>query len=47
MNDNWGYVIAGYAITGVSLIVYTVSIKLRARRARALLARETPSDASD
>jgi hypothetical protein len=41
MSDNWGYVIAGYAITGATLLGYAVSVRIRARRARRLLAEET------
>jgi hypothetical protein len=40
MSDNWGYVIAGYVITGVTLIGYAVSVRIRARRARRMLAEE-------
>jgi hypothetical protein len=41
MSDNWGYVIAGYAITGATLIGYAVSVRIRTRRARRLLAKDS------
>lgn len=41
MSDNWGYVIAGYGITAAALIGYAVSVRIRARRARRMLAEET------
>jgi hypothetical protein len=41
MSDNWGYVTAGYVITGVTFVGYALSVRIRARRARRLLADET------
>ncbi len=40
MNDNWGYVIAGYAIVGSALGVYAVWVRQRIRR----LQRSLPDD---
>jgi hypothetical protein len=33
-SSNVNYVVAGYVITGVGLIAYTVSLKVRLRRQR-------------
>jgi hypothetical protein len=41
MPSNWNYVAAGYLITAGSIVLYAVSIRLRARRARRLIADET------
>jgi hypothetical protein len=41
MPSNWNYVIAGYVITAGSLVLYALSIRWRARRARRLIADET------
>ena len=32
MDDNWGYVAAGYGITAVTLVVYAAWIRVRTRR---------------
>ncbi|HEX5615010.1 MAG TPA: heme exporter protein CcmD [Acidimicrobiia bacterium] len=34
MDENWGYVVVGYALTGVSLAAYVGWIWTRTRRAR-------------
>jgi hypothetical protein len=38
MSSNWNYVTAGYVITASSLVLYALSIRWRARRARRLIA---------
>ncbi len=43
MSDNWGYVIAGYAITGGTLAAYAVWLRYRLRRLR----RALPGDGRD
>jgi hypothetical protein len=40
MNNNWGYVAAGYTITAVTLVTYAVWLRLRIRRVRRALSDE-------
>jgi hypothetical protein len=40
MSDNWGYVVAGYALTTGTLVAYATWIKLRTRRLKRLLSDE-------
>jgi hypothetical protein len=36
--DNWNYVIVGYTVSAVSLVGYTVWLRVRSRKLRKLLA---------
>jgi hypothetical protein len=40
VSDNWGYVVAGYALTAGTLAAYATWIKLRTRRLKRLLSDE-------
>ena len=36
--DNWNFVVVGYAVSAVSLVGYTVWLRVRSRKLRKLLA---------
>jgi hypothetical protein len=40
MDDNWGYVIAGYTVTAVSLTAYVAWLHVRLKRAKQSLPAE-------
>ena len=40
MSHNWGYVAAGYSIATVTLVTYTVWLRVRIRRVRRALSDE-------
>jgi hypothetical protein len=43
MSDNWGYVIAGYAIAAGTLTAYVVWLRHRIRRVRRMLRVDEPA----